>query len=75
MALTSHSNVTNPPMVTYTVVLTEHNARLSWTDDEYHFKLYLNEIRTRQVPHTVEIEIKPGDPNSEASLRKRYAGK
>ena len=62
-------------MVTYTVVLTEHNARLSWTDDEYHFKKYLHEIRTRQVPHTIQIEIKPGDPNREASLWKRYAGK
>jgi hypothetical protein len=69
------NNVTNPPMVTYTVVLTEHNARLSWTDDEYHFKLYLNEIRTRQVPHTVEIQVKPSDPNREASIRKRYACK
>ena len=65
---------TNPVMVTYTVHLTDHDAHISYTDNEFAFRKYLKDVQARAIPHRVRFTTQPRDADHEAMLYKRYGG-
>jgi hypothetical protein len=65
---------TNPVMVTYTVHLTDHDAHISYTDNEYAFRKYLKDVQARAIPYRVRFATQPRDPDREAMLHQRYGG-
>jgi hypothetical protein len=65
---------TNPVMVTYTVHLTDHDAHISYTDNEFAFRKYLKDVQARAIPHRVRFTTQPRDADHEAMLHKRYGG-
>ena len=65
---------TNPVMVTYTVHLTDHDAHISYTDNEHAFRKFLKDVQARAIPHRVRFTTQPSDPNREAMLYQRYGG-
>jgi hypothetical protein len=65
---------TNPVMVTYTVHLTDHDAHISYTDNEFAFRKYLKDVQARAIPHRVRFTTQPRDTDHEAMLYKRYGG-
>ena len=65
---------TNPVMVTYTVHLIDHDAHISYTDNEPAFRKFLQSVKARSLPHRVRFTTQPSDPDREAMLYQRYGG-
>lgn len=61
-------------MVTYTVHLTDHDATISYTDNEYAFRKFLKDLKARAVSHTVRFTTQPRNADHEAMLYQRYGG-
>jgi hypothetical protein len=65
---------TNPVMVTYTVHLTDHDAYISYTDNEPAFRKFLQSVKARSLPYRLRFTTQPRDADREAMLYKRYGG-
>jgi hypothetical protein len=65
---------TNPVMVTYTVHLTDHDAYISYTDNEPAFRKFLQSVKARSLPYRLRFTTQPSDPDREAMLYQRYGG-
>jgi hypothetical protein len=65
---------TNPVMVTYTVHLIDHDAYISYTDNEPAFRKFLQSVKARAIPYRLRFTTQPSDPDREAMLYQRYGG-
>jgi hypothetical protein len=61
-------------MVTYTVHLIDHDAYISYTDNEHAFRKFLKSVKARALPYSLRFTTQPRDADHEAMLYKRYGG-